>query len=137
MKPRRYNAFAQWYNLIYLTSWTLLATLSLVVNISGAYRTEISVIQISGLVITIVTAVLAITGIALQKPWGRWFAILTYGISVVPVIVGLISSFYTQPAVSLLVSQNAILIVRIQRIALIVLSSIGVIALLQKSRRNA
>jgi hypothetical protein len=136
-KPRLYTPFAKWYNLVYLTSLALLATLVLVADIFGVYNTETSIVQIARLLITIVTAVLAITGIALQKPWGKWLAMITYGIFVFPAIAGLISSFYAQSGFSLLVSQNAILMLRIQRLALIILSSIGVIALLQKPKRDS
>jgi hypothetical protein len=136
-KPRLYTPFAKWYNLVYLTSWALLSTFILVADIFGFSSARSSAIQLSRLVIAILTAVLAVTGIALQKPWGKWLAMLTYGIFVFPAIASLISSFYAQPAFSLFINKNAILILRIQRIALIFLSSFGVIALLRKPRRDS
>jgi hypothetical protein len=136
-KPRLYTSFAKWYNLVYLTSLALLATLVLVADLFGVSHTRSSGIQLLRLVITILIAVLTITGIALQKPWAKWLAMITYGVYVFPAITGLINSFAARPVFDFLLDQNTILILKIQRIALIVLSSIGVIALLQKPQRNA
>ncbi|UKP01558.1 hypothetical protein [Nostoc sp. UHCC 0870] len=132
-RARTYNKAAKWYNLIYVSLITVGSLIALVYTALGIYGTDVAFVELLRLVAVVVAGILAVLGIARQKLWAKWLAIVVYGLYIFLAIEGLVSSFSTESAFKLL-SSNTLVVLRVWRVVTIIASLIGIVLLLKRPR---
>jgi hypothetical protein len=132
-KIRTYTRIGKWYNLIYLGIIILSVVSRLLMIVFGANASQYILEGLRSLIILIVS-LLAMFGIAREKPWARWFAIAIYSLSILLMAYGLVVSFSIDTAFRRLdlISASALLALKIGRITLILVSFVGIFLLLKK-----
>jgi hypothetical protein len=134
MSAGTYTRLGKWYSVAYLG---LLASVFGIGAIIGIFAGD-GFLALSMLWLTLpftVLLVVTIVGILRAKRWAKWIAIAVYGFFIFNGIQSLIISISVLSAFKLFNSTTTLLF-RSMYVVAIVLSSLGIVLLLQKPRRD-